>query len=556
MEKIKKIDYFLIGIIIFGIIIRFINLNKDGGLWYDEIVSYNEAKLSNIISIISYTFKTDVHFPLYQIVLHYWGNLFSFSDTSLRTFSAVCGVGGVVLLFFAGKELNSVRNGLFCAVLCALSSFMIFYSQEVRLYSFLMLLSSTVLLFLIKTKNNPSKFSNYLGLLFSSILLMYTNTIAFVFVYIQLFLFIIFQLLTNSDNKTIMKNNFKMVITFIVLSIPFFLIMLLKKNSYIEDFNGYHFDLSSIIVIVQDWFSPVLEGLFDNPYNYFHIINKLNLHNLFFIFLPIFVSIFCIVQAIRKDKFAIILFSSSIIFVIIEILAVYCTNFKLLARYTSIVLPNIIFLVGYGLYVINNKKIKYLLLFSIITINIIYLISMPNAPYKLNRNGVNNVVQLIDPYVNDNDFIVVWNRKGMFTKYFNKKVNELSLLKNVAYTSEVMLNNEAELNKMSAAKKKMVLRYYFYQSQIPQNTVYLINQIYNHETKGQKFIIITTKNFDSFTQEGFSKTILNNYEYDKMSLNDLLTIRAILNLKTLCAKKFKFVKKLQKAQYVVIIFEK
>ena len=102
--KNKNIWLFII-VLIIGILFRFLYLDKTGGLSYDELVSYMQASRQNILSTIFYTFKTDVHMPLYQIFLHLWCKIFSFSDLSLRAFSALCGVISIIFACLAGLEL-------------------------------------------------------------------------------------------------------------------------------------------------------------------------------------------------------------------------------------------------------------------------------------------------------------------------------------------------------------------------------------------------------------------------------------------------------------------
>ena len=86
MNFIKKYKAVIL-IVLFALIIRLINLDKTGGLWYDEI---------NIYSIASQSFpagmmKADAHrfllFPLYYLIYHLWITLFGNSDLVIRLMS-------------------------------------------------------------------------------------------------------------------------------------------------------------------------------------------------------------------------------------------------------------------------------------------------------------------------------------------------------------------------------------------------------------------------------------------------------------------------------------
>ena len=103
MNNKEKILFILI--ILIAAIVRFACINKADGLWYDELVMYNHAVQPNFKAVLYTAITEDVHLPLYQILLHYWGKFFSFADISLRSFSAILGLGNVILGFFIGKNL-------------------------------------------------------------------------------------------------------------------------------------------------------------------------------------------------------------------------------------------------------------------------------------------------------------------------------------------------------------------------------------------------------------------------------------------------------------------
>ena len=117
-------------ILLLAIIFRFTCLDKVDGLWYDELTMYNEAVKPTFLQVLFFSLKDDIHFPLYQILLHYWGKLFSFSDFALRSFSAVIGVLTVIVGYFIGKTLNSKFLAFLLMTLFALNSYLIYYSKR------------------------------------------------------------------------------------------------------------------------------------------------------------------------------------------------------------------------------------------------------------------------------------------------------------------------------------------------------------------------------------------------------------------------------------------
>lgn len=561
LEK-KDIKFLNIGILIFivfiSVLFRTLCLNKPDGLWYDETVSYQEAIKPGIQAITAYTLQTDVHLPFYPILLHYWGLIFSFSDIALRAFSVFFGTLTVLIGFFVGKSYNDFKNGLIFSGFLAINSFLIYYSQEVRQYSLLAFVATFFLLsniFLIKKKNKES----LLLLILSSILLLSANMISFIFVYAQFFVnyiyFKFFQKESDVD-KFFLTNLLKTIAIITVINIPNFLNLILNWGHYSSEINGYFFDYSSIFVIIQSWFSPVLCGLTNNPQNYFADFH-FNLQSLIFIFLPIIIMFYGIFKAIKNDKLNWIFLSSALLYLLVELIAVKVTNFKILSRYTIVAFVNIIFVSANG-FGISKTKISKVLATIFFCLSTFYLIYMPMSAFKLERGGYRPLGQILNSInINNNDILLVWNRKKVLNKYVKTdKINILSLLKNFAYSSEILLANEKILNTIPIEQRKNYLRDYFKSDKVPQNTIYLVDIIYKRLKPNQRFIITTSKNFDNYTQTDLSTIANNDSQFAKISYNDLLTIKALIDVKRVCNKEFKSMKKIINKNFVVIIYTK
>lgn len=545
--------------LIVAVILRFACLDKASGLNYDELVSFKEASMPNFLYLIVYTFKTDVHLPFYPLMLHFWAKIFSFSDYALRAFSAFCGVFTVVTAYFAGKGFKSEKTGVICAGVFAINSFLIYYSQEVRMYALSMLLSTLFLLFLIKIKNDGAKKVNYVWLTLITFLLVNTNTIAFIFVFAQFAAFFTYIAASSSENKKrILKSTAASFFSLLVLCLPLFAYLYINRAHYAEQINGYHCDLSSLFVVVQNWFSPVLTGLDNNPVNYFAQISGFSVFNLIFIFVPIVLSVYLIFRAIKKDKFSIALLAGALVFLASEIIAYKFTNFKILSRYTAIVFPNLLFLAGYGMSRLDwNKGAKTVFISVFFGINLVYLCFWNDAAFRLPRQGFRPLAEIINSSdTQTGDFVVVWNRKEILDKYIDKKYNVLSLLANFAYTSEVMLKNDAMLKKLHTDERKKILRAYFADEKPPMNTIYIMNAVYEHSRPGQKFILTSTRAFDRFDRESFLKIVNDEKKYKEISLNDLLTVKSLLDLKEISPQRFRYVKKIQNGDFVVTVYEK
>lgn len=83
----------------------------------------------------------EVHPPGYLLLLHFWISAFGTSPAVLRLPSELAGLNCVPALFLLASTLYGRRVALIATVLGALSPFWVWYAQETRTYSFLLLFS-------------------------------------------------------------------------------------------------------------------------------------------------------------------------------------------------------------------------------------------------------------------------------------------------------------------------------------------------------------------------------------------------------------------------------
>ncbi len=122
-------------IAVLGAVLRFFRLGQQS-FWIDEILTI--GSYSSPEGGISYGVKLmwDVHGPLYSLVMHFWSAVSS-SEAWLRAPGAAAGVVTVLLMYFWLRRESSEGTALTGALLMALNPFNIYYSQELRFYSFL-----------------------------------------------------------------------------------------------------------------------------------------------------------------------------------------------------------------------------------------------------------------------------------------------------------------------------------------------------------------------------------------------------------------------------------
>ncbi|NNJ10629.1 hypothetical protein EKD04_009835 [Chloroflexales bacterium ZM16-3] len=131
-------------IMLVGLALRLFHLDF-AGYWHDEIISTFLARVPAVEIFRSIT-DSDTHPPLYHILLHFWGALFSYDLIPLRLFSVLTSLLCIPLSYWLGRAVDGPAVGIATAALMALAPFQIFHSQQARMYP---LLTLVVLLMLL-----------------------------------------------------------------------------------------------------------------------------------------------------------------------------------------------------------------------------------------------------------------------------------------------------------------------------------------------------------------------------------------------------------------------
>jgi hypothetical protein len=101
-------------------------------LWYDEGSSVALAARS--LGQIAHDAAHDIHPPLYYWLLALWVRLAGDGVVALRGLSALIGTGVVAWVLVLGRRLFSPGVALGAGLLAAVSPYLVWYSQEVRMY--------------------------------------------------------------------------------------------------------------------------------------------------------------------------------------------------------------------------------------------------------------------------------------------------------------------------------------------------------------------------------------------------------------------------------------
>lgn len=186
--------WILIGVTALAALLRFFALGE--GLWLDEVLSVNIASegVGAILRSGESLSNLNLHPPLYHLILRFWILLFGHSDLALRSLSALFGTISVLLLYRVGTELFDQKTGLAAGLLLAVSPIAVRFSQEVRPYGLLLLLTlASFLLFIRVLKHGRHYRADLLGYCIANILLVYTHAFGFLALGSQVLYFLIFR---------------------------------------------------------------------------------------------------------------------------------------------------------------------------------------------------------------------------------------------------------------------------------------------------------------------------------------------------------------------------
>ena len=131
----RRQDILLALIVLAGTVLRVLTLNSRS-FWLDEATSVRQASWS--IPVIIDRMSGNVHPPLFHLLLHWWIRNMGRSEVSVRSFVLLFGVLAIPLAYWVGTNMYERRVGLVAAAIVAFSPYLIWYSQEARMYSMLL----------------------------------------------------------------------------------------------------------------------------------------------------------------------------------------------------------------------------------------------------------------------------------------------------------------------------------------------------------------------------------------------------------------------------------
>jgi hypothetical protein len=127
-----------------GLVGAFVGLNASG-FWLDELFTHWVIDLGGGARQVTDRVLTDMHPPVYYAIMALWARMFGDSEAPLRSFSALCGVGAVLVFVLGSGRAFSLNARLFAAAMATGSGFWFYQTQNARDYGLCLLIGAGLL---------------------------------------------------------------------------------------------------------------------------------------------------------------------------------------------------------------------------------------------------------------------------------------------------------------------------------------------------------------------------------------------------------------------------
>ena len=401
----------LFGLFIFAIalscVVNLYTLNKQS-IRLDESQSLWVAP-KTIPGIISYIAK-DVHLPLYHILLHFWIAMFGNTILTARSLSFVFFFLTIPMLYILAKESSNSRVAMLTVTLFVLSPFVMWYSNETRMYSlFTFATTANHLYFLRLIRSRGEK--GRIGYVLSAVLGVYSHYFFNMMLGIQ-WMFVIGKVILESRQKKItikdsVKNNNSILTVF--SSLTFIAWLALSPWLLYVNAQGGTKNMQPLIE------APTSYNLFTTFVNFIFGFQSQQIQAVIIALWPI-TTIFLFFLFTRRQS---IVTASIRYFIVVSTLPIIITFLAsyfrpiFLSRYLIMVTPTLFFVLSVALVSMNRKVSRVLIPTLIILLAGLSLYQNSSAQTPV-REDFTQVAQYLGERVTERDIVVV---SAPFTVY-------------------------------------------------------------------------------------------------------------------------------------------
>lgn len=416
-------------IILIAVSFRLWCLDKPEGLWNDEYVSWNIASITDFKEFLN-TAIQNCHAPFYYFYLKFWMSIFPDTDIILRWSSIVPSILSIPVMYYAGKELLNKKIGILAAFLTAISSFCIYFAQEIRLYSLIFLITALILLYFIRAAKVQSR-TNLLIYFSLNALLCATHTLGIIFSFFNILMLLIYLYKNSEDCKNKLRKIFSVLkyiapFLLVILAVSPFLIHIALSQNLSQFWSKFSY--SKILCTFIDYYSPIQTNIQNTPKSFFsYIYNNASINYAFIIFavIPLIIGVLVSIKAIfQKDKILNYITLSSAMFFITLIILSAAGKMILITKYSIEIYPLLLILTAYGFLSIKKRFLKNTLIVIFAGLQLFYLLNaQDSAPKRTRPEGHLAVVEMLNnSKLKQNDFVVLtYYGPEKFQRYLGKE---------------------------------------------------------------------------------------------------------------------------------------
>jgi len=546
------LQYFILALVLISaLVIRLTNLDKAGGLWYDEMTIYSIASKSFPAGMMTEDLHRFLLFPLYFLAYKSWMIIFGNSDFAVRFMSVFFDMAGLICAYFVGTcfaqliNKHEVKNkiGLFNATLYAINSSFIYYAQEAKFYSLTFFLINLLIIFWLKMLKEPTR-KNKIFFLVSNALLLYTYTS-------QLALILILQLATFCylyiNNKSGIKKHLDLALGSITVLLPLLVIILTNKDYFSGNFDAIVYDHSFILLVIQNWFSPILVGLQNNVLSYQWVVLSqiLSVKWWLFVFFPVIFYLVLILKGSRKEPLSKLFLATGLSYLIFHLILSSTGKYAVLVRYVLPALPFFLPPAAYGLVKIcsTNKGRVFFTLFLLVNL---LALNSPIGATKIKRpDGYKALAEVLasNKITPESDFILPI-RVSLLDKYYKIDGEKHSLYWLNSPEWQKTYLTDSEIEKINT-KQNLYQGYrrFLLSHEISIGFKNLVETVFINKTKkGQKLVLITDLSICLYNDQMIDQIVSKENLYTKNPIQFLRLSKLNNNLIKVLSEKMRLEK--------------
>lgn len=330
--------------------------------WIDEIFSLIQGNPNKTYKEIYYFIKKfDPHPPLYYFSVHFFFGLLGDSVFSARLLSAIYGIAGLFAIYFLGKELSNKKTGLIAAALLSVNTFHITYSQEIRMYT-LLVLTTTISFYCLARFIKVPSFKRLLIYTLSAALMIYTQFFGLFLLFSQYVILLYFVIKPYQITRLrFFLYCFLAGILTLILYLPalyilaeatatdFSWIPLPGAGFFIQLFNAFFGDSIAIVFFMLSGIVLYFVHLFKHRKATFKAIDPVNEKQAFSFFF---------------------LFTWILVTFLIPFIISYINKPMLVSRYLICILPPILVIAAAGFSYIKNKAVQAVAIAAVLVFSV------------------------------------------------------------------------------------------------------------------------------------------------------------------------------------------